>query len=101
MSLVDFSKLQVTAYVLEGDLERVKLGQSVNLSIDAYSGKAFTGKVNEIGLATASTFSLFSTTNNSGNYTKVSQRVPIKINFTSTNENVIPGMSVTTKIKVK
>lgn len=101
VSLVDFSKLQVTAYVLEGDLERIKLGQSVNLSIDAYPGTSFTGKVKQIGLATASTFSLFSTSNNSGNYTKVSQRVPIKINFTSTNENVIPGMSVTAKISVK
>lgn len=101
ISLVDLSKLQVTAYVLEGDLERVKLGQSVNLNIDAYSGTNFTGKVKQIGLATASTFSLFSTDNNSGNYTKVSQRVPVKINFESSSDNVIPGMSVTAKIKVK
>jgi len=100
-SLVDFSKLQVTAYVLEGDLERVKLGQSVNLSVDSYSGTTFTGKVKQIGLATASTFSLFSTDNNSGNYTKVSQRVPVKIDFVSTNGHLIPGMSVTAKINVK
>ncbi len=101
ISLVDMSKLQVTAYVLEGDLEKVKLGQSVDLSVDAFPGTTFTGKVSQLGLATASTFSLFNTTDNSGNYTKVSQRVPIKIDFDSSTNNFIPGMSVTAKIKVK
>lgn len=101
MAIVDFSKLQVTAYVLEGDLEKVKTNQAVTLSVDAFPNSSFTGKVQSIGLATASEFSLLSTTNNSGNYTKVSQRVPVKVSIDAENSNIIPGMSVTAKIKVK
>jgi membrane fusion protein, multidrug efflux system len=100
ISLVDFSKLQVTAYVLENDLERIQAGQSVKLSIDAFPGQSFEGTVKELGLATASTFNLFGGDNASGNYTKVSQRIPIKVEFTGGSNQVIPGMSVTAKIKV-
>jgi membrane fusion protein, multidrug efflux system len=100
ISLVDFSKLQVTAYVLENDLERIQAGQSVKLSIDAFPGQSFEGTVKELGLATASTFNLFGGDNASGNYTKVSQRIPVKVEFTGGSNQVIPGMSVTAKIKV-
>ena len=100
ISLVDFSKLQVTAYVLENDLEKVKVDENVKLSVDAFSGVTFNGKVKEVGLATASVFSLFSSDNASGNYTKVSQRIPVKIDFDAANQAVIPGMSATAKIKI-
>lgn len=100
ISLVDFSKLEVTAYVLENDLEKVKVDENVKLSVDAFSGVTFNGKVKEIGLATASVFSLFGSDNASGNFTKVSQRVPIKIDFDAANQAVIPGMSATAKIKI-
>lgn len=101
MSLVDFSKLQVTAYVLESDVEKIKLNENVKLSVDSFKGTSFQGKVQSIGLATSSVFSLFSTSNNSGNYTKVSQRVPVKLSLESGNDNIIPGMSVTAKIQIK
>jgi len=101
MAIVDFSKLQVTAYVLEGDLEKIKLDQDVKLSVDSFSGTTFDGKVENIGLATSSVFNLFSSSNNTGNYTKVSQRVPVKISIDAGNNTVIPGMSVTAKIKIK
>lgn len=100
VSMVDFSTLQVTAYVLENDLEKVKVDQNVKLSVDAFPGVTFNGKVKEVGLATASVFSLFSTDNASGNFTKVSQRVPVKVDFNAANQVVIPGMSVTAKIKI-
>lgn len=100
ISLVDFSKLYVTAYVLENDLEKVKVDENVKLSVDAFSGVTFNGKVKEVGLATASVFSLFSSDNASGNFTKVSQRIPVKIEFDAANHTVIPGMSTTAKIKI-
>lgn len=101
MSEVDLSKLQVTAYVLEGDLEKVKFNQDVKINVDSFSNKTFNGKVQSLGLATSSVFSLFSTTNNSGNYTKVSQRVPLKISIDYGNNSIIPGMSAEAKIKIK
>lgn len=100
ISIVDFSKLEVTANVLEADLERIASKQSVTISIDSFPGNTFTGKVSEIGLATTSVFSLFSMDNASGNFTKVSQRVPIKITLDAGDKNVIPGMSAEVKIKV-
>jgi membrane fusion protein, multidrug efflux system len=100
MSIMDLSKLTVTAYVLETDLENVKVGSQVKLSIDSFPGKSFKGTVMEVGEATSSVFSLFSSDNASGNYTKVSQRVPIKVSFNYGNNLVIPGMSTTAKIKI-
>ncbi|MDP4143370.1 MAG: HlyD family secretion protein [Bacillota bacterium] len=99
LSLVDFSKLQVTAYVLENDLQRVDVNEPVKLEIDSFPGVTFDGKVTEKGLATASTFSLFSTDNASGNFTKVSQRIPVKVSIDAKGYAIIPGMSVTAKIK--
>lgn len=101
MSLIDLSKLTVTAYVLESDLESIKVGNLVKLSIDAFPGKTFLGTVKEVGETTASVFSIFTSDNSSGNYTKVSQRVPVKIAFDYKNTPVIPGMSVTVKIKIR
>lgn len=101
MALADFSKLQVTAYVLESDVEKIKLNQNVSLSVDAFKDSTFKGKVQSIGLATSSVFSLFSTSNNSGNFTKVSQRIPVKISLDSSNSGLVPGMSVTAKIRIK
>jgi len=100
LSIVDLDKLQITAYVMEGDIERIKPNQTVELTIDALPGQTFNGTVAEVGMATASTFSLFSTDNTSGNYTKVSQRVPLTIDFDSASQPVFPGMSVTAKIRV-
>lgn len=100
VSIVDLSKLQVTANVLEGDLERINQNEKVTVTIDSFPGTSFTGTVKERGLATASVFSLFSADNASGNFTKVSQRVPVKITLDSNGNNIIPGMSAEVKIKV-
>lgn len=100
LAICDFNKLQVTANVLENDLERISLKQKVTMTIDSFTGEKFEGTVEEKGLATASVFNLFNTDNASGNYTKVSQRVPVKINLNAKGKPVIPGMSVEVKIKV-
>jgi membrane fusion protein (multidrug efflux system) len=100
MSLMDITKLTVIAYVLETELKDIKVGNQVKLSIDSFPGKTFKGTVQEVGEATSSVFTLFSSDNSSGNYAKVSQRVTIKITFDYIKNPVIPGMSTTAKIKI-
>lgn len=100
VSLVNMNKLQVTANILETDIERIKPNQPVTLTIDAFPGQTFSGTVNQVGLATSSTFNLFNTDNASGNFTKVNQTIPVKIDLNPKGQPIIPGLSVSVKIKV-
>lgn len=99
--VIDESKLYVTANIEETEVKRVKVGEKVDISIDAYSDKKVTGHVKEIGEATNSTFSLLPASNTSGNFTKVTQRIPIKISIDETNGAPISaGMNAVIKIIV-
>lgn len=77
--LADTKGLYVAANIKEGDIARVRVGQVVDLSIDAFRGRSFRGRVESIGRATASTFSLLASQSGGGNYTKVIQVIPIRI----------------------
>jgi len=90
----------VTAYIDESQLNNVKVGQQVDVNVDAFPGTTYTGHVQQIVQATAGTFSLIpSTDNTSGNFTKVSQRVPVIIALDGTSSNdLVPGLSATAKI---
>ena len=77
--LMDPFSLYITANIEETKLERVVPGQLVDITLDAIPGPKFTGHVERIGDASLSTFSLLPSTNTSGNFTKVVQRIPIKI----------------------
>lgn len=97
----DLSHLYVTANIDETDMDNVKTGQKVDIYIDAFPGTKFTGKVKQIGSATAATFSLLSSSNSNGNYTKVTQVIPVKISLDSyKGDKVVPGMNVTVKIHI-
>ncbi|RYL89794.1 HlyD family secretion protein [Sporolactobacillus sp. THM7-4] len=97
----DLKALQVTANVDETDLDRIKTGQKVDVSIDAFPHTTFSGRVKQIGTATAGTFSLISSSNSNGNYTKVTQVIPVKISLDSfKGEKLLPGMNVTVKIHI-
>ena len=74
-------KLWVAVYLEETKVAGVYVGQPSNFSIDAFPGVEFTGKVYSIGSNTASQFSLIPPNNASGNFTKVTQRVPLKISI--------------------
>lgn len=87
--IVDPEKMYVTANIEETKIERVRPGQKVEFSVDNRPGKKFLGRVASIGKATVSTFSLLPSTNTGGNYTKVVQRVPVKIVFESKDRNGI------------
>lgn len=107
VTIYDLSNIWVTAQLEETKLSDIQLGDSVEISVDAYSDLKFSGKVFEIGTSTATQFSLIPPSNASGNFTKVTQRVPVKISVKPANVNVslkfglLPGMSVEVKILEK
>lgn len=100
--IVDRQKLYISANIEETKINRLKIGQTVTFFVDTFSGKTLTGKVREIGEATASTFSLLPAVNTSGNFTKVTQRIPVKISIDDQQGlHLAPGMSAVVKIHVK
>jgi multidrug resistance efflux pump len=99
--IADTDGLYVSANIKEGDIARVKIGQSVEVSIDAFGGKRFHGRVETIGRATSSTFSLLPAQSGSGNYTKVIQVIPVKVNVIDQGDSrFMIGMNAAIKIHV-
>ena len=98
--------LWVAVYLEETKFKTIRLGQSADFTLDAYPGLTFTGKIFYIGTNTASEFSLIPPNNASGNYTKVAQRIPLKISIDSVKKGkektgipkLVSGMSATVKI---
>lgn len=85
----------------ETQFEKMKPGMKVELDIDAFPGKIVTGKISSFASATGSKFSLIPPDNATGNFVKVVQRVPVKIELDKANEifkNLKPGMSVYVKV---
>jgi len=106
LTIVPLENLWVTANFKETQLDKMKPGQPVEIKVDALGGRKFQGTVQQIGGATGSRLSLFPPENATGNYVKVVQRIPVRINFTNlANENkdeaLRPGMSVTPVVTVK
>ena len=90
--------LYITANVDEKDISDVEKGNDVDVDIDGQKA-SINGKVEEVGQATAASFSLMPSSNSDGNYTKVSQVVPVKISLDSNpSKNVVPGMNAEVKI---
>jgi membrane fusion protein (multidrug efflux system) len=105
LTLVSLEGLWVTANFKETQLRQMSRGQAVEIDVDA-TGKSYKGKVTEIGGATGSVLSLFPPENATGNYVKVVQRVPVRIDFTDLdkedpNHVLRPGLSVEPKVRVK
>ncbi|MGD0787259.1 MAG: HlyD family secretion protein [Terracidiphilus sp.] len=105
LTLVSLEDLWVTANFKETQLRHMLAGQPVEIEVDA-TGKTYHGKVTQIGGATGSVLSLFPPENATGNYVKVVQRVPVRIDFTDLknedpNHELRPGLSVEPKVRVK
>jgi len=96
--IVDLNNIWVEANLEETQVEHVRLGQAVDLKVDAYPNTRFTGNVINIGAATASEFALIPGNRSAGNFTKVTQRIPIKIEVVDPAEQLRPGMMVTVGI---
>jgi len=78
----------VTANYTESQIARIKLGQNVKLKVDALPGYTFSGKVVAISGATGSRYSSFPVDNSTGNFVKVQQRIPVRIEFTRSNDSL-------------
>jgi membrane fusion protein (multidrug efflux system) len=105
MTLVSLQDLWVTANFKETQLRHMHAGQPVEIHVDS-SDKDLSGRVTQIGGATGSVLSLFPPENATGNYVKVVQRVPVRIDFTNlakedSNHQLRPGLSVEPKVRVK
>ena len=105
LTLVSLQNIWVTANFKETQLKHMTPGQAVEVSVDA-TGKTYDAKVTQIGGATGSVLSLFPPENATGNYVKVVQRVPVRIDFTDLqhedpNHQLRPGLSVEPKVRVK
>ena len=88
----------ITANVDEKDIKDVEEGKDVDIKLDGEDSN-IKGTVESVGKATASSFSLMPSSNSDGNYTKVSQVVPVKISLDSEpSKNVVPGMNAEVKI---
>jgi membrane fusion protein (multidrug efflux system) len=106
LTIVPLTDLWVTANFKETQLDKMHTGQKVTIEVDALGGRKFHGEVKQIGGATGSRLSLFPPENATGNYVKVVQRIPVRINFTNLEEDnkdlsLRPGFSVTPIVSVK
>jgi membrane fusion protein (multidrug efflux system) len=106
MTIVPLTDLWVTANFKETQLKEMHKGQAVKIEVDALGGRKFTGEVSQIGGATGSSLSLFPPENATGNYVKVVQRIPVRINFTNLDKEnkdfaLRIGMSVVPTVRVK
>jgi membrane fusion protein, multidrug efflux system len=99
-SLIDDTKPWIDANPKETDITHLRIGQPVSISVDTFPGRTFRGVVAAVSPGTGAQFAILPPQNASGNWVKVVQRVPIRIEF-SNNEDVRElrsGMSVTVDI---
>ncbi len=106
-SVFNLQHVWVTANIEETSLTHLRLNDHVTITVDAYPDLKLTGTLTRLGANTASQFSLIPPNNASGNFTKVTQRVPIRIELDSTelrnapHAALLPGMSVEVSVKVR
>ncbi|MFN8473035.1 MAG: efflux RND transporter periplasmic adaptor subunit [Anaerolineae bacterium] len=100
LTIIDPSQLWVNAQIEETKVGRLKVGQPVEVSVDTLD-RVLPGKVAAIGRASAATFSLIPSTNTSGNFTKVTQLVPVKITVDYGQLPLTLGSSVEVKIRTQ
>ncbi len=95
----------VVANFKENQLRHMKPGQPVDIKVDTYPNKIFKGKVDSIQRSSGAKASLFPPENAVGSFVKIVQRIPVKIIFTEEIDpeqyNVVPGMSVVPKVRVR
>jgi membrane fusion protein (multidrug efflux system) len=103
-TLTNNKNLWITIYLEETNMSQVHINQKVKFTIDAFEGVTFNGNLFSIGTNTASQFSLIPPNNASGNFTKVTQRIPVKVSIKSCDKgnlssySLLSGMSVVAKM---
>jgi membrane fusion protein, multidrug efflux system len=95
-------KKWVIANFKETQLEKIKTGQAVEIRVDALDGRTFEGRVSDLSPATGAKFSMVAPDNSTGNFVKITQRIPVRIDFTASPDKlteVRPGMNVTVEVE--
>ena len=106
-TLIPANNVYITANYKETQIGRMRVGNEVDISVDAYRGTKFVGHVSDLGPASQNKFSLVPAQNATGNFVKVTQRLPIRILFDRVENGNLedyalrPGLSVETSVKVK
>jgi membrane fusion protein, multidrug efflux system len=97
----DPKKVWIDANVKETDIRKVKVGQVADVTVDAFPDKKFKGRVIAIGNAATSEFALLPTPNPSGNFTKITQRLRVRVAIDQEQNLLRPGMMVEVFIDVR
>jgi membrane fusion protein (multidrug efflux system) len=97
----DPAQIWVEANVKETEVGRLRTGMKADIRVDAYPGRVFQGEVFRIGQAATSKFALLPDPNPSGNFTKITQRLPVRILFADKDPVLRPGMMVEVDIAVR
>lgn len=104
-NLVEEQNKWVTANYKESQIDNIYIGQTVQIKVDAYNDKTFQGIVTAISGATGSRYSLLPVDDSAGNFVKVQQRIPVRIDFKDIQpdemRNLRAGMMVITEAKIK
>ena len=104
-SVIDNINLWVTANFKETQINKIKLGQDVEIKLDAYSKIILKGKVESFIGATGAKFSLLPPDNSTGNFVKITQRVPVRIVITDypkeSSDILFPGLSAFVEVRIK
>ena len=85
-TIVDINNVWITANYRENQMENVKIGGLAKVTVDALRGKEFEGKITAISGATGARYSAVPVDNSTGNFVKVQQRIPVRIEFTDKNK---------------
>ena len=105
IGFVSSNERWITANFKETEIGDIKIGQAVDIKVDALSGRTYKGEVESISSATGATFSLLPPDNATGNFTKVVQRVPVKIKIKDLSlEDKLKlqaGLSATVKVHIR
>ncbi len=102
MALVhDPRKIWIEANIKETEIRKLKIGQNVDISVDAYPDMEFRGRVLSVGNATTSEFALLPSPNPSGNFTKITQRLPVRIAIEQQKGLLRPGMMVEVYVDIR
>lgn len=97
----DPNTIWVEANVKETEIRKLKIGQRVDISVDAFPDLDIIGTVEAIGNSTTSEFALLPTPNPSGNFTKITQRLPVRIKVRQEKGLLRPGMMVEVNIDIR
>lgn len=102
--VADLDSLYIEANIKETEINKVKVGQLVDVTLDAAKNVQLQGKVDFIGLATTSVFSLLPDVNSGNGFTKVTRVIPVRISLLelpAVQLKLLPGMSATVRIHLK